>query len=69
MPAMAAGTAHPMLGFVVDLTPTLQRLSQAGSLPQAQLDVTLVPVPYERRQATGQRLGIEKLELGIANVK
>jgi tyrosinase len=69
MAAMEAGTAHSKLGYVVDLTPTLRRLNQGGSLPAAQLDVTLVPVAYEKRQAFGQRLGIEKLELGIANVK
>jgi tyrosinase len=69
MKAMAAGAAHAKPGFIVDLTPTLRRLSRSGALPQAQLDVTLVPVAYEKREATGQRLGIEKLELGIANVK
>jgi len=69
MEAMAAGAAHAKLGFVVDLTPTLRRLSGTGALSQTQLDVTLVPVAYEKREATGQRLGIEKLELGIANVK
>jgi len=69
MAAMAAGATQPKFGFVVDLTPTLMRLNQGGGLPESQLDLTFVPVAYEKRQATGQRLGIEKLELGIANVK
>jgi hypothetical protein len=29
----------------------------------------LVPVVYEKRQAPGQRVSIERMELGIANVK
>jgi tyrosinase len=69
METTTTAAAHPKLGFVVDLTPAMRRLSRAGGLPQAQLDVTLVPVQYEKREATGQQLGIEKLELGIANVK
>src|SRR5207248_11376916 len=63
------GASGVKYGFVVDLSPALRRLSQAGALPQAELDVTLVPVSYEKREAAGQRLSIEKLELGIANVK
>ncbi len=66
MPGMAP---HSKLGYVVDLTPTLLRLNQAGGLPVSQLDLTLVPVAYEKRQAQGQRLGIERMELSIANVK
>jgi tyrosinase len=69
MAGMAAGAAHSKLGYVVDLTPALQRLNQAGGLPASQLDLTLVPVVYEKRQAPGQRVSIERMELGIANVK
>jgi tyrosinase len=69
MAGMEAGAMHPRFGFVVDITPTLRRLNQGGGLSGPQLDITLVPVPYERREATGQRLGIERLELGIATVK
>jgi tyrosinase len=68
MAGMAAGATHPKLGFVVDMTPALRRLSQGGSLAGS-VDVTLVPVAYEKRRAEGQRLSIDKLELGIANVK
>lgn len=69
MAGMAGGEAHSKLGYVVDLTPTLQRLNQGGGLPASQLDLTLVPVAYEKRQAPNQRLSIERIELGIANVK
>jgi len=61
--------ADMKFGYVVDLTPTVRRLSQAGALPSEQLDITLVPVHYEKREATGERLAIDKLELTIANVK
>jgi tyrosinase len=58
----AAGTAKA--GYLVDVTPTLRILGQAGSLSST-LDVSLVPVPYSRRQAVGERLTLNRLELGI----
>ncbi len=63
MPNMAG---HPKPGYLVDVTPTLRKLSQAGSLSAAQVDVSVIPVPYEGRQATGQPLALDRLELGIA---
>jgi tyrosinase len=69
MAGMASGAGQPKFGFVVDLNPALRRLQQGGALAGGQLDVTLVPVVYQKRRAEGQRLSIGKLELGIANVK
>jgi len=64
-PGMAM-TGRPKAGYLVDVTPTLRKLGQAGSLGGGQLDVTLVPVPYDRRQAPGQHVTLGRLELGIA---
>ncbi len=70
MPGMQVmGGEAKQLGFVVDLTPTLKRLSEAGGVQGPAVNITLVPVAYEKRQATGQTLTIEKLEFAIANVK
>jgi tyrosinase len=55
--------------FLVDLSGTLRRLNTAGSLAADGVDVTLVPVPYERRNPVGQRLTIETLALSVAQVK
>ncbi|HMD98693.1 MAG TPA: tyrosinase family protein [Terriglobia bacterium] len=63
----AAGmSAAPLTGFLVDATPTLQKLNQAGSLSSNEVQVSLVPVPYARRQATGERLTLRRLELAVA---
>jgi tyrosinase len=64
-PGMAM-TGRPKAGYLVDVTPTLRKLGQAGSLGGGQLEVTLVPVPYERRAAEGQRVTLGRLELGLA---
>ena len=61
-----AGTAAPLTGFLIDVKPTLQRLNQAGSLSTSQLQVSLLPVPYEGRQAAGEHLTIGRLELAVA---
>ncbi len=61
-----AGGAMPKAGFLVDVTPTLRRLHQAGSLNGEQIDVNLVTVPYSRREASGQRVTLGRLELGTA---
>jgi hypothetical protein len=53
----------------VDMSGALRRLNQAGSLPAEGVDVTLVPVPYEKRDAAGQRLIIDRLALSVAQVK
>jgi len=63
----AAGMrAGPRTGFLVDATPTLQKLNQAGSLSSNELQVSLVPVPYVRRQVTGEQLTLGRLELAVA---
>lgn len=58
-------TGRPKTGFLVDLTSTLRRLNQGGSLPSDQVDVSFVAVPYGRREATGH-LTLQRLELGVA---
>ena len=56
----------PLTGFLVDVTPTLQKLNQAGSLSSNQAQVSLVPVPYERRETAGEHLTLGRLELAVA---
>ena len=53
----------------MDVSATLRRLNQAGSLPAGGVDVTLVPVPYAKRDPAGLRLTIERLTLSVAQVK
>jgi tyrosinase len=65
MPGMGDAKAK----FLVDMSGTLRRLNQAGSLPAEGIDVTLVPVPYEKRDPAGQRLIIDRLALSVAQVK
>lgn len=62
---MTAG-ARPKAGYLVDVTPTLRKLNQGGSLGSGEVDITLVPVPFEQRPVTPQRLTLGRLELGIA---
>ncbi len=64
-PGMAM-PARPKAGYLVDVTPTLRKLNQGGSLSSPQLDVTLVPVPYENRPIVSQRVTLGRLEVGIA---
>jgi hypothetical protein len=64
--AMPAGSAAlPLTGFLVDVKPTLQKLNQAGSLP-SQLQVSLVPVPYERRELVRGTVKLGRIELAVA---
>ena len=58
--------AAPLTGFLVDVGATLQKLNQAGSLGSNQLQVSLVPVPFARRQAAGEQLTLGRLELAVA---
>jgi len=60
-----AMTPRPKAGYLVDMTSTIRKLSQAGSLP-GDMDVTLIPVPYESRPVTTQRVTLGRLEVGIA---
>ena len=65
--AADAAAGRPKAGFIVNITPTLRKLSQAGSLTGEALDVTLVPVPYEHRSAVGQQVILGKLDLKLAS--
>ncbi len=57
---------HGKPAYLVDVTPAIRKLSQAGSLPQGQVDVSLLPVPFPGREAAGQRITIGHLEVAIA---
>jgi len=65
MPGMGDAKAR----FLVDVSGAVRRLNQAGSLAADGVDITLVPVPYEKRDTTGQRLTIDRLALSVAQVK
>ena len=56
----------PLTGFLVDVTSTLQKLNQAGSLTATEMQVSLIPVPFARRQAAGEQLTLGRLELAVA---
>ena len=58
--------ALPPTGVLVDVTATLQKLNQAGSLGSKQMQVSLVPVPYAGRPAAGEQLTVARLELSVA---
>ena len=49
----------------MDVKPTLQKLNQAGSLP-SQVHVSLVPVPYERREPVSGVVKLGRIELAVA---
>ena len=61
-----AMAGRPKTGFLVDVTPTLRKLGQGGSLSSAQLEITLVPVPYENRPVITKRVTLGRLEIGVA---
>jgi tyrosinase len=64
-PAAPASTL-PKLTYLVDVTPTIRKLSQGGSL-SADLDVTLVTVPIEEnRRVETQGVTLGRLELAVA---
>jgi tyrosinase len=58
--------AAPLTGFLVDATPTLQRLNQAGSLNASRVQVSLVPVPYFEKQTSAEHLTLGRVELAVA---
>jgi len=60
-----AMTGRPKAGYLVDMTSTIRNLNQGGSL-SPDMDVTLVPVPYESRPITTQKITLGRLEVGIA---
>jgi len=57
--------AKPKLRYLVDITDALRRLNQGGSL-SADMDVTLVAVPFENRTVETQRVTLGRLEVGVA---
>ena len=62
----APASTLPKLTYLVDVTPTIRKLSQGGSL-SPDLDLTLVTVPIEEnRRVETQRLNIGRLELAVA---
>ena len=62
-----AGTsAMPLTGFLIDVKPLLEKLNQAGSL-SSQMQVSLLPVPFARRQAVGEQVTLGRLELAVAH--
>lgn len=63
--AMHDMSGHGKPGYLVDVTPALRKLSQAGSLPAGGVNVSLLPVPFPGREAAGQRLTLGHLELGV----
>jgi tyrosinase len=65
-PGAPPASTLPKLSYLVDVTPTIRKLSQAGSLAP-DLDVTLVTVPIEEnRPAETQKVTLGRLELGVA---
>jgi tyrosinase len=62
-----ASLGRPKAGFLVDITPTLRKLNQAGSLPASSVGVNLVPVAYEHREAAGEQLTLGRLELKVVS--
>ena len=67
-PAATPAPASPArkLSYLVDVTPTVRKLSQGGSLA-ADMDITLVTVPIEeQRKVETQSINLGRLELGIA---
>lgn len=57
---------RPKLTYLVDVTPTIRKLSQGGSL-SPDLDITLVTVPIEEnRPVETQKVTLGRLELAVA---
>lgn len=65
-PGTAPAAPNQKLRYLVDTTATIQRLSQAGSLP-ADFDISLVVVPIEsQRRIETQKLTVGRVELATA---
>ena len=64
--AMHDMAGHGKPGYLVDMTPALRKLSQAGSLSPGSVNISLVPVPFPGREAGGLRFTIGHLELAVA---
>jgi tyrosinase len=65
-PAAAPTGTSAKLSYLVDVSPTIRKLSQAGSL-SPDLDVTLVTVPIEaNRPVETQKVTLGRLELAVA---
>lgn len=57
---------RPKTGFLVDVRPTLTRLSQGGSLSLGEVAVSFVPVPSSPRAAPSAQVKLGRLELAVA---
>ena len=57
---------RPKTGLLIDVRPTLARLSQAGSLPPGEVSVSFVPVPSSSHAAPTEQLKLNRLELAVA---
>jgi tyrosinase len=67
-PSPAETHSATKLRYLVNVTPTVRKLGQGGSLA-SDLDVTLVTVPIEdKRPVTTQKLTIGRLELAVAEI-
>jgi tyrosinase len=64
--AMAAMSGDHRGRYLVDLTETVRKLNQAGSLTSDRLDVTLVSVPYAHREKNDQALAIQRVSVATA---
>ena len=65
-PAGATNSRMPKLRYLVDVTPTVRKLSQGGSL-SSDLEVTFVTVPIEeQRRIETPKLNLGRLELAVA---
>lgn len=66
VPAATGRATMPKLRYLVDVTPTVRKLSQGGSL-SPDLDITLVTVPVEeKRQVEPLKLNVGRIELAVA---
>lgn len=61
----AAMAAKPKLRYLVDVTDTVRKLNQGGSL-SADVDITLVAVPVENREVETRTVTLNRIELGVA---
>jgi hypothetical protein len=66
MTGAAPASNLPKRRYLVDVTPTIRKLSSGGSL-SADLNVTLVTVPVEeQRKIETERVNLGRLELAVA---
>lgn len=68
--AFFSDEGHPDMqkaSFLIDVADTLRGLGRAGALGAAgELEIQLVPVPFEGREAQGQRFTLGRIEIGVS---